>query len=80
MSCRMRGGKPRTRERNVMAAIQQVLLRPEKVVSLGTRPDMATSTASAEEGELLVRDLGAILGSEVGGLERMARSDGGQLV
>ena len=63
-----------------MAAVQEVLLRPEKVISVGTRPHLATITASAEEGELLVRDLRAVLVSEVGGLKCMARGDGGQLL
>jgi hypothetical protein len=62
-----------------MAAVEQVLLGPEKVVSLGTG-DLAASTARAEEGELLVRDLGAVLFCEVGGLECMAGGYRGQLL
>jgi hypothetical protein len=68
------------RERNVMATVEQVLLRPEQVISPGAGPHLATSTARAEEGELLVRELSAVLVCEVGRLEYMARGNGRELL
>lgn len=77
---RTKGGKPHTRERNVMAAVEQILLRPKKIISLWTGSHFTTRAASTKEGELLVRDLRAVLLCEVGGLEYMPRRNRGQLL
>lgn len=62
-----------------MVTAEQILLGPEKVISLGTG-DLAASTARSEKGELLVVDLRAVLVCEVGGLEDMAGGNRGQLL
>ena len=69
-----------TREGNIVSATEQIFLRPEKIVSLWAGLYLATSTASAEEGDLLVGNLGTILLRKIGGLQNVPRSNRGQFL
>lgn len=71
---------PHTGEGNMVATAEQILLRPEEIISLWSGVHLATSTTGTEEGKLLVGSLCAILLRKVGGLQDMARLNGGQLL